>query len=85
MDRSLKGTQSCNDRLYRQQQYELEKEIATLEKQIETEGIVFDTVKTHLTSKREQLLEMSGARDKLREKEIEKLDMKLKEIDEEST
>lgn len=62
----------------------MEKEISTLEKQIETEGIVFDTVKTHLTSKREQLLDMSGSRDKLREKEIEKLDSKLKDIKDES-
>jgi len=55
-----------------------------LEKQIETEDIVFDTVKTHLTSKRDDLMVDSGARDKLRESEIEKLDLVLKDIKDES-
>lgn len=62
----------------------LEKEIESLKSKIETEEIVFDTVKTHLTAKREQLLEMSGTRDKLRESEIEKLDNVLKDIKDES-
>lgn len=62
----------------------LEKQIKTLRKGIETEEIVFETVKTHLTDKREQFMEMSGTRDKQREKEIEKLDAVLKEIKDDS-
>jgi hypothetical protein len=58
--------------------------IKTLTRQIETETIVFDTVKEHLTKKREELLEISQQTEKKREREISKLETKLEEIKENS-
>lgn len=55
-----------------------------MRKLIATEDVVFDTVKTHLSTKREQMIQMSSDRDKMREAEIKKLDVKLEEIKEES-
>jgi len=62
----------------------LEDEIKTLTRHIETETIVFDTVKEHLTRKREELLDISSQTEKKREREIAKLETKLEEIKENS-
>ena len=62
----------------------MEDEIKTLTRHIETETIVFDTVKEHLTRKREELLDISSQTEKKREREIAKLETKLEEIKENS-
>ncbi len=53
-------------------------------RQIETENIVFETVRDHLTKKREELLATSNQTEKKREREIAKLETKLEEIKESS-
>jgi hypothetical protein len=49
LERKLEGEQSCDNRIARIKETEKETRIKQLREDIETEDIVFETIKTHLT------------------------------------
>lgn len=80
LERKLEGEQSCDNRIARIKETEKENRIKQLKEDIETEDIVFETIKTHLTQRKEELVQKVNAREKLREEAVNKLDKKLEDI-----
>lgn len=80
LERKLEGEQSCDNRIARIKETEKENRIKQLKEDIETEDIVFETIKTHLTQRKEELVQKVNAREKLRESAVNGLDKKLEDI-----
>ena len=80
LERKLEGEQSCDNRIARIKETEKENRIKQLKEDIETEDIVFETIKTHLTQRKEELVQTVNAREKLREGAVNGLDKKLEDI-----
>lgn len=80
LERKLEGEQSCDNRIARIKETEKENRIKQLKEDIETEDIVFETIKTHLTQRKEELVQKVNAREKLREGAVNGLDKKLEDI-----
>lgn len=84
LERKLEGEQSCDNRIARIKETEKENRIKQLKEDIETEDIVFETIKTHLTQRKEELVQKVNAREKLREGAVSTLDKKLDDIKQKS-
>ena len=84
LERKLEGEQSCDNRIARIKETEKENRIKQLKEDIETEDIVFETIKTHLTQRKEELNQKVNHREKMRDEAVKKLDNQLEEIKDKS-
>ena len=80
MDRMILGTQSCEDRLHKKKETELEKEIENLHSVLATEREVNDAVAKHLKERVVLLNEKYKAQEAKREAHSKEIDMQKQEI-----
>ena len=80
LERQIMGAQSCQDRLYKQQETELMNQIKTLELELATELEVNKSVKKHLKSKETELNEKNHAIDQKNEEQKKQLENEKNDI-----
>ena len=68
-ERFIEGAQSCQDRLYKKVESQMQAQIDALTKQLDTESLVTKTIKDHLSKKQMQLVDLTKARESKKDKE----------------
>merc|ERR1712151_233456 len=85
LERSIQGSQSCQDRLYKQQETALMNEIRALERELATENEVNKSVKDHLATRQGELNKKAQETDDKMENERKRLENEKTEIKEQKT
>lgn len=73
-ERHIEGQQSCRDRIYKKVESQMEQQIDALKKQLDTEGLVTKTIRTHLAKKQAELQAMTKDRDSKKDREGQDLE-----------
>ena len=85
LERQIQGAQSCQDRLYKQEETELMNQIKVLEAELATENEVNMSVKDHLAKKQAELNKLAGETDDKMETEKKRLETEKTEIKDQKT
>ena len=85
LERQILGAQSCQDRLYKQEETDLMDQIKALEAELATENEVNKSVKDHLAKKQAELNKRAGETDHKMETERKKLETEKTEIKDKKT
>ena len=85
LQRIIEGAQSCQDRLYRQKESDLQSQIDRLRSELDTENEVNSAVKEHLQKKQIEMAKLNAEIDDKLELEKKRLEQEKQDIKEKKT